>query len=221
MYLFFALSISWAFSPAYEQLLERYVDAYGCVDYKSWKKDPHYPQFVQELRKHTPQDNIAYWINIYNAYTIHIVVEHYPITSIREIQNGAVWSNYELSLPFQNRTLDNIEHKKLRPLGDARIHAALSCASRGCPPLWNKIYSPHTIHEELDKAMFRWLDFNALHKTKGEYQLSQIFSWYQEDFYPSPQDYVQKWRKDIALPKKPSFFTYDWRLNDCTTSPSP
>ena len=177
MYSFFTLSIAWGFSPAYQTLLEKYADNTGCIDYPSWKIDPLYKDFVSDLRTHTPKDDSAYWINIYNAYTIHIVLEHYPIESIRSIQKGSVWSTYPVVLPHKTITLDHIEHKILRPRGDARIHAALSCASRGCPPLWNKPFSTKTLDEELDQAMHRWLDQNGLHQDRGRLHLSEIFLW--------------------------------------------
>ena len=222
MYSFFILSTTWAFSPTYQVLLDKYVDSHGCVDYKAWKKDPLYSAFLHDLQHHSPQDDTAYWINIYNAYTIQIVLEHYPVKSIRDIQNGNVWSTHLVNLPHTTTTLDHIEHKILRPRGDARVHAALSCASIGCPPLWNKRYTKKENAKELDQAMKRWLDYNAIRKEAGRTLLSEVFLWYNEDF-PSPlQTYLNQWRPDLQLPSSLLFFPYDWKLNEnCTETPIP
>ena len=214
MYLFFYISTVWAFSTAYEQLLQKYVDKRGCVAYTQWKTDPLHDQLKKDILYHQPSYDKAYWINLYNALTLTVVLEHYPIVSIREIDSGKVWSQHLFTLPQGRMTLDEIEHHKLRPLGDPRIHAALSCASKGCPPLSSKPYRTETIDDMLETAMEHWLDTNALQKRGQEYWLSEVFKWYADDFQPNPVAYIQKRRPDHRLAIPVSFFDYDWHLNE-------
>lgn len=78
---------------------------------------------------------MAFWINAYNALTLTLIVDNYPLASIRDLNDGNPWDVHSWTVAGQTVTLNNIEHNILRPMGDARIHAAVNCASKGCPPL--------------------------------------------------------------------------------------
>ena len=148
-----------AFPTSYSQLLSKHVDEHGRVYYEQWRDDPLYKQFLQDLTSYPkPSNDTAYWINTYNALTIHVVIEHLPVQSIRDIADGAVWSTQKFSLASGMYTLDDIEHKILRPKKDPRIHAALNCASIGCPPLWNKVFAQDNIDIQLNHAMERSIE---------------------------------------------------------------
>ena len=205
-----------AFPASYSQLLSKYVDEHGRVHYEHWRDDPLYKQFLLDLTSHQkPSNDTAYWINTYNALTIHVVIAHLPIKSIREIDDGTVWSTQKFSLSGGTYTLDDIEHKILRPKKDPRIHAALSCASLGCPPLWNKVFTQDDIHIQLNHAMKRWLDQNAYQKINGVIKISKIFAWYAEDFHPNPIEYLRTMRpnEEWTSWNEAQFIPYDWSLN--------
>ena len=207
---------SFSFPTSYTQLLEKYVDPQGNVQYEQWKNDPISKNLSKELAQYPiPTKDTAYWINAYNALTIQIVIEHFPIQSIRDINEGKVWSTHSFTLANGEYTLDDIEHKILRPRKDPRFHAALNCASIGCPPLWNKAFTEENLNTELDTAMERWLNHNAFSKQKDRISLSKVFSWYAADFTPNPIAYLRKLRPHEAWPtwEQVSFASYDWSLN--------
>lgn len=205
-----------SFPDTYTQLLEKYVDGQGNVQYEQWKNDPLSTKLKKEIRNTPkPEEDTAYWINIYNALTIRVVIEHLPIQSILDINEGKVWSTYPFVFAHGTYTLNDIEHKILRPRKDPRIHAALNCASKGCPPLWNKPFSEKNLDTELNSSMERWLNHNAFTKKNDVISLSKIFSWYAEDFGPNPIEFLKKMRPHEPWPswEHTSFSEYDWSLN--------
>lgn len=208
---------AFCFPEIYQDLLHKYVDSTGYVDYAAWKEDPSHASFVQALSSAVPpQDDTAYWINMYNALTIQLIIENYPLQSIRDLAHGKVWSTHEFSLSTGRYTLDAIEHKILRPRKDPRIHAAINCASVGCPPLWNKPYTEQHLSQDLDLALERWFASNAFHKTDSGMHISKIFLWYADDFPPSPLSFLRQHRPNMDWPKTEniSYMEYDWSLNE-------
>jgi hypothetical protein len=207
---------SFSFPSSYEQLLERHVDSKGRVNYDGWKSDPLSTTLQQELQTHPkPQEDTSYWINTYNALTIQAVLEHYPINSIQDIAKGKVWTTKKFHLSHGVYTLDQIENAILRPRNDARIHAALNCASIGCPPLWNKPFTKENLHQQLEESTNRWLSQNAYTNSNGETQLSKIFLWYGEDFRPDPIQFLKRYRPQESWPSFDTitYMEYDWSLN--------
>ena len=216
MQILLLVCMAFAFPKSYSQLLAQHVDEQGNVHYEQWSHDPQYKILLQELSTYPqPVDDTAYWINAYNALTIHVIIEHFPVKSIRDIAQGEVWSTQKFTLANGLFTLDDIEHKILRPRKDPRIHAALNCASVGCPPLWNKPFVQDNIDTQLTNAMKRWLNHNAYKEVNGVIQLSKIFSWYAEDFQPNPVEYLRRLRPNEKWPswEETLFIPYDWSLN--------
>ena len=109
----------------------------------------------------SPQEQKAFWINAYNLLTLDLIVDHPQISSIRELHNGEPWKKESFVVSGQSITLDEIEHKILRPLGDPRIHAAINCASKGCPPLQPFAYQGNQLNTQLDVACRNWMATNA------------------------------------------------------------
>ena len=217
MQIFLLYFNAFSFPEIYQHLLQKYVDSTGTVDYESWKTDPNHTEFVQALSiAIPPQKDTAYWINMYNALTIQLVIENYPLKSIRDIEQGKVWSHHKFSLSSGDYTLDHIEHNILRPRKDPRIHAAINCASIGCPPLWNQAYTEQNLEKELDQALRRWFDKNAFEKIESGMAISKIFLWYAEDFTPSPISFLRQYNPSIEWPKKENilYMKYDWSLNE-------
>lgn len=187
------LNMAYGFEASYRTVL-KHVYSDGSVDYAALKADPNLAVLSQELRQAkapTEKDaRLAFWINAYNALTLQLIAQNYPLTSIQDLDSGKVWSTRSFHVGGALHTLDEIEHQILRPLQDHRIHAALNCASKGCPPLWNQPFTAHSIHSELDAAMQRWMSHNAYQLKEGQIAISNIFFWFEGDFKaPSDQKY--------------------------------
>lgn len=125
-------------------------------------------------------DREALYINAYNAYTIDLVADHFPLRSIMDLDGGKVWDTRRFNVGGQRLTLNEIEGKHLRSLGDPRIHAAVNCASLGCPPLAPKVYTGAGLDAQLDGAAKRWADTAAFSGTT--LTVNKIFDWYGDDF---------------------------------------
>lgn len=176
---------------AWDRLLRKYVDERGLVDYAAWKASAedraalaaYLARFAPAGEPAGGAGRAASLINAYNAFTLAWVLEHYPIASIRST-----------SKPFDSRrhaiggrrvSLDDIEHGALRPEYGFRIHAAISCASRSCPPLASTAWEAASLDERLDAAMQTWLareDLNRFEPAHRRADVSAVFRWDREDF---------------------------------------
>jgi hypothetical protein len=128
----------------------------------------------------------AFWINAYNALTLQVIVDAYPLGSIMELEGGKVWEVRRFRVAGDEVSLNDIEHKILRPLGDPRIHAAINCASRGCPPLSSDAFTAAELDAQLDAASRAWATGSAAVIDRGgkSVRLSAIFDWFGDDFVP-------------------------------------
>lgn len=178
---------------AYRQVLERFVDANGKVDYAGLKADSApldaYLGHVATLTKETydawnEQKKIAFWLNAYNAITLKAVIERYPVESIRSIPR--VWKERRWTVMGESMSLDDIEHETLRRVFDEpRIHMALVCASGGCPPLRNEAYGANNLDGQLDAQVRTFVtqpQYFRIDRENNVVYLSKIFQWYGRDF---------------------------------------
>ncbi len=173
-------------SLTYQGVLDRYVGA-GTVDYAGIAAAGALDGVIMGLETATaPAEKsakMAFWINAYNALTVDLIADNLPLTSIRDLDGGNPWDARHFTVAGQDVTLNHIEHKILRPLGDPRIHAAVNCASRGCPPLSKTAFTAAGLDAELDAASLAWVSGNGLSiAADGSVQLNQIFDWYGDDF---------------------------------------
>jgi hypothetical protein len=190
---------------AYQNLLAKYVDDKGLVNYKGLKEDQaQFKSFLVDINAVTEEDynqwneadQTAYWINAYNAFTLQAIIDHYPIkagwlssltypkNSIRQI--AGVWDELKFDAMGKQVTLDEIEHQILRvEFDEPRIHVAIVCASIGCPPLRNEAFTGEKLEEQLVDQSKRFLanpqNFRIGQDTNTVY-LSSIFSWFGDDF---------------------------------------
>lgn len=125
---------------------------------------------------------LALYVNAYNAWTLAIVLDAGPPASIRDLDGGKVWDTRRVRVGGQELTLNELEHQRARALADGRVHAVVNCASRGCPPLPPTPLVPDGIEAQLDDAARRWVRTNALRWDGDTVALSRIFEWYPEDF---------------------------------------
>ncbi len=170
-----------------------------------------------------PDEKKAFYINAYNAAAIVTVLEKYPVKSITEIDGAFNKAKHKVG--GEMLTLDQIENR-LREARDARIHFAIVCASKSCPPLAARAYTAEGLSESLDRqgrAFVNDPSKNAMDRAKGRVALSKIFFWNRKEFERdggSLSRYVSKYVNDPAagawlagVSKEPEFLDYDWALN--------
>ena len=175
------------------------------------------------------REQLAYWINLYNAQTVAVVLEAYPVRSIREIKSGLVsigpWDRKVVTVMGQRLSLNDIEHRIVRPVWrDPRIHYAFNCAAVGCPNLARAAYRGATINAALDAAEQAYVN-NPRGVTvdhRGRLVLSKIYLWFREDF-GTTQQILRRLAEKVRDPairarlrdaQRPYTYRYDWRLND-------
>jgi len=227
--------------PLYGELLSLYtrpVDAeVGTrVNYPGLKLEPRWQNLVQALAAEDPaqlgsrEAELAFWINAYNILAIDLVVRHYPVESIRDIGSifRSVWKREAGRIGGRGYSLDEIEHRILRPMKDPRIHGAIVCASISCPSLARIPYTSADLDAQLDASLRAWLARPekglAVDRDKMRIRISRIFKWFDEDFGGSrgvlsfveryaPAD-DQAWLKAHRNELRVSYFDYDWNLNE-------
>jgi len=172
-----------------------------------------------------PKEELAFYLNAYNLIVVQGVVHAWPVRSVRNI--GGFFNRHRHSLNGKEYTLDAIENDLVRPRGDARIHAALVCGARSCPPLWRGLYRAKTLEEQLDRVTGAWVsDAKKNDARDGGLWISKIFQWYGKDFGLDPYrgviDFLrkhagEKTRLAVLLAKSPTptirYLRYDWALN--------
>jgi len=174
-------------------------------------------------------EQLAYWINLYNANTVYEVlqgVEDDDIDSIKDIWSNAVtpgpWDKETLTIAGQKVSLNIIEHGILRPIWqDRRLHYALNCASIGCPSLLSTAFTAELADELMDEAEEDFLGHpRAVSAGGGKLVLSSLFDWYSSDFAGSPEEllaYLEEYVDDETLEGIEDHtsvsYTYDWNLN--------
>ncbi len=173
---------------AFQQVLSTYVDARGRVDYAGIKEsgalDGYLADVAAAALPASQDERIALWVNAYNALTIDMIADEWPVGSIRDLDGGKVWDTRKFTVAGEQLSLNDIEHGKLRPLTDGRIHAAVNCASRGCPPLQRTAFQGASLDSQLDAAAESWAAGNAvvIDRDANSVRFSKIFDWYADDF---------------------------------------
>jgi hypothetical protein len=137
--------------------LQEHVDDDGNVNYKSWKKDTTYlDNYLQTLEENpaveawSKNDSLAYFINAYNAVTVKLILDKYPLKSIRNLVTP--WRFKRFTLNGEKVSLNHIEHEILRKMNEPRIHFAINCASASCPKLINVAFESHTMEKQLEQV---------------------------------------------------------------------
>ncbi len=208
---------------AWDGLLKKYVSASGKVDYAGFKTDvSKFDAYLQSLQSNPPQpdwarnEKMAYWINAYNAFTIKLIVDNYPVSSITKLNGGKPWDKKWIKIGGKTYSLNNIENDILRPkYKDARIHFAVNCAAKSCPPLLNRAWTADNLisnFEKQAKAFINNPSFNVI--TANKVQVSKIFDWYGADF-GNLIAFLNKYSTTkISSGAKVEFKEYDWELNN-------
>ncbi len=165
------------------------------------------------------KEQLAFYINAYNLYTIKLIVDHYPVSSPMEIIG--FFDTKKIVAAEKKTTLNDLENDRIRKFNDPRIHFALVCAARGCPKIADHGYNPQHLDEQLTKQARLSLNDPAFIRIDGtKVKISEIFKWYRRDFGKTDADlisFINKYR-DTPLPEKArlSYYTYDWSLNEAS-----
>ncbi len=165
----------------------------------------------------TKEERMAYWINVYNAYSIKYIMNFYPLASIKDTTKP--WSTVFFEINGEEMSLGKVEHEILRKFGDARIHFAINCASSSCPPIANVPYTGDNLDKLLKRQTTAFInDSNRNIITGTEYKLSQLFRWFKKDF-ESDAGTIVNFINEYSTIKIESqvnngFIKYDWNLND-------
>ena len=227
----------------FSELLSAYVHN-GVVDYKEMRNDQRLTAYTSLLAAINPDtlqndaERLAFWINAYNAFTLKVICDNYPVESINDLRfegasNGSpatsnVWDKKLATVGGRTISLNTIEHEIVRPVfKDARVHFALVCASRSCPPLRAEAYEAATLDRQLDDQGRKFLSdtlWNEFHPTNRRAMLSKIFDWYKTDFGANTEDmlrYIARFLPDSLARQvryspggwKIDYKFYDWSLN--------
>jgi len=215
----------------YAQLLSRHVHN-GRVDYRGFKTDEAVlDRYLQQLADVdpaalVPREAMAFYINLYNAWTVKLILGKYPdLKSIKDLGSlfRSPWKKNLVRLNGQTVTLDHIEHEILRPrYKDPRIHFAVNCASRSCPALAPFAYAGDRLDQQLDTVTAAFLnDPDSNYFREGTLYVSQIFKWYGEDFNHDVVGFFRKYAREglkegldnHKTDLRVTFLDYDWSLN--------
>lgn len=220
--------VSFGSSPVshakWDAILKKHVSAEGNVNYKGIKAEhAKLKEYLTLLESSHPDDSwpkderMAYWINAYNAYTIELILQRWPVSSIKDIKDP--WHQKIIKIQGITYDLDAIEHKILRAkFNDSRIHFAIVCASFSCPQLRNEAYTADKLSSQLIEQAKKFINDPKRNKiTADAVKISKIFSWFKDDFTKMTTliGYINKYSKVKANAKaKVSYLKYNWELND-------
>jgi hypothetical protein len=222
---------------AFDRLLAAHVTADGRVDYDAFGRAPEFARYLDQLARARPDtlsrdEQLAFWINVYNAYTIQLVNAHGERHSIRNINKtlGVIkamgpWKEEIVRAGGLTTSLDFVEHEIIRKrFAEPRIHFALVCAARSCPPLRREAYTGARLEAQLEEQarvfIARSPSKNRFDAASGTAHLSSIFVWFKDDFGPDLGRFLAKYVDDPAAREmlqrgkfKVVETKYDWSLN--------
>ncbi len=208
----------------WDKLLKKHVNNEGMVDYKGFINDEvKLNAYLKMLSEKNPkndwsvQELLAYYINLYNAATVKLIVENYPVKSIKDI-DGA-WTKGRVAVGDKTLSLGGIENGILRKMNEPRIHFAINCASISCPKLLNEAYTASKINEQLARATKEFINSDKNDISANNPKLSSIFDWYQKDFVVNGKKdvigYINQYSNNkIKSGATLSYKNYDWNLNE-------
>ena len=200
-----------------DALLRAHVDAEGLVDYaalgrESAALDAYLASLASAPFEELGRDEkLALLIDAYNAFTLRLILDHRPVASIKDIPSGKRWDDRRWTLAGETLSLNQIEHERIRPrFREPRIHFALVCAARSCPPLRAEAYVGQRLEAQLADQTRRvhsderWVRFDP---ASGTLQLTKLYDWYGSDFLqaaPSVEEYAAAREPSVRPPSPPA-----------------
>ncbi len=218
----------------WNELLKAHVKPDGRVDYKGFiREKPKLESYLKLLSENAPDrskwsknEQLAYWINVYNAFTVKLIVDFYPTKSIRDLGPRIkiplikdVWHYKFFKIAGVDMSLDEVEHSILRKeFEEPRIHFAINCASVSCPPLLNEAFVASTLENQLARVTTTFVNDPSRNKISAQSaQLSSIFSWFKGDFTKKGTlvEFLNSYSKVKISPNaRITFLDYNWNLNE-------
>ncbi len=191
----------------FTEILSDYVKS-GLVDYENLAKDDRLGKYINQISSINPDEitgeknQLAFWLNVYNAYTLKIIIDNYPLESINELHKGGrviahilgttVWDKELLTINEKKTNLNYVEHEVIRvKFNEPRIHFALVCAALSCPDLRNEAYEGYKLDAQLEdqtKIFFNNPSKNRFDFNTRTAYLSKIMDWYDDDFGKSDEE---------------------------------
>ncbi|MCB0704874.1 MAG: DUF547 domain-containing protein [Saprospiraceae bacterium] len=206
----------------WDGLLRKYVNATGQVNYSALKANKDVLQSYLDLLADNPprsdwsrNEKMAYWINAYNAFTVKMIIDNYPVGSITDLHSGKPWDVKWIKIGDKTYSLNQIENEILRPIyKDARIHFAVNCAAKSCPPLLNQAFTASNLNAQLEaqaKAFINNSNYNTI--STNNVKVSKIFDWYEVDF-GNVVNYLNEYSNTkVTSGATINYRDYNWMLN--------
>lgn len=207
---------------SWDQLVRTHVNENGNVNYKGFKNDEAnlnlYLECLAKVANPTElprNEKLAFYINLYNAATVKLILKNYPLKSILDLEKP--FEKEWIVLGDQKVSLTYIENDILRDM-DPRIHMAINCASYSCPKLLNRAFRAETMEAQLEEVTSDFINDPGKNKiSEQKLELSTIFKWYKEDFTKNGTliEFINPYvNTNLSKNAEISFLTYDWNLND-------
>ncbi len=216
----------------WDKLLKKHVNGSGFVDYGGFKKDQAaLKMYLNLLEKNAPakswsnDEKLAYWINAYNAFTVQLILDNADkgITSIKDIGSkikvpfvNTPWDVKFITIGGKKMDLNNIEHGIIRKeFNEPRIHFALVCAAKSCPPLRNEAFVANRLEKQLQEQGVKFMNDTSKNKiTPKSAQITKILDWYGGDFKKSKADIINDYSKvKVSKDATITYMDYNWSLN--------
>lgn len=219
---------------SFNEVLKEFVND-GKVNYKDLCKDSRLETYLNQLSKTDPakientEDRLAFWINAYNAFTLKVICDNYPVKSIMDLDSGKIWDRVFIEINGTPMSLNHIEHEIIRKeFNEPRIHFALVCAAISCPPLRSEAFEGYKLDNQLNDQGDIFLnqkDKNYFDLQEKEAHLSKILEWYGKDFGSDNSEillYLTRFLPEetaTSIKENPNewevkYTEYDWSLNE-------
>jgi hypothetical protein len=221
-------TLSFAQHEGFDKLLENNITEDGVVNYKGIMKErATLDAYIAYIKVTSPEEKWsddktkAFYINVYNAYTILLILDNYPLKSIMKISKRGkdAWHQKFVVVGGETFSLNDIEHQILRKkYSDPRIHVGVNCASFSCPPIANFAFTEANVETELERLMKKFINDPARNRiTSKKITLSKVFEWYKGDFTKNGSlvTYINGYT-EVELTKKTKvrYLEYNWNLNE-------
>lgn len=216
----------------WDSLLKTHVSSAGLVDYEGFIEDSTlFNKYLEILEQNHPDEKtwskneqLAFWINAYNAFTVRLIIRNYPCKSIKELGGKLYKINTPWDIKFirigkELYDLNNIEHSMIRRVfNDPRVHFALNCASMSCPVLAGEAFTPEKVDEQLTRqTQLFLLDTLRNRIATDKASISKLFTWYKGDFENNGKKFYEfiNEHSTVKLTENTEieFLDYDWALN--------
>ncbi|RJX70526.1 DUF547 domain-containing protein [Vibrio sinensis] len=215
----------------WQEILTEYVSkqgednlfAYQAVTQSDNAKLDSYLSQMTQLNplQYSKDEQYAYWVNIYNAITVDLILEEYPVSSITKLGglfSFGPWDEKVVTINGKTLTLNDIEHRILRPIWqDPRTHYAVNCASLGCPNLQTSAFTARNSEQLLEQAAMEFINSDkGVKQQEKKLIVSSIYDWFATDFAidGGVRNHLKKYRPELKESQKSLDYEYDWSLNE-------